>query len=149
MDISKVTDNLVLTLKASSIITKFLQCDNAGENVKGLSDVCNKHGIQIEFTALYMPQQNGMVERKFVTIRNRSMVAMFKAKFSNESQGLLWAKSADTHTRLMNFVCNSRDIKCPDWKFYGTQPSIYKNLVQFGHMGLLYPTTSILKCRSH
>ena len=134
-DISKVTDNLVSTLKASSIITKFLRCDNAGENVKGLKDVCNKHGIQIEFTAPYTPQQNGMVERKFVTIRDRSMAAMFKAKFSDESQGLLWAESADTHTRLTNIVCNSRDIKCPDWKFYGTQPSIYKNLVQFGRVG--------------
>ena len=115
----------------------FRSCDNAVENVKGLSSVCSKYNITIEFTAPYTPQQNGMVERKFVTICNRSMAAMYKAKFSDESQGLLWAKSADTHTRETNIVCNSHDVKCSDWKFYGTQPTIYKNLVQFGRVGFV------------
>ena len=67
-------------------------CDNAGENIKGLSAMCDRLNITIEFTAPHTPQQNGMVERKFVTIRDRSVSAMLKAKFSDESQGLLWEK---------------------------------------------------------
>ncbi len=35
----------------------FLQCDNAGENVAGLSKVCETHGIKEEFTAPHTPQQ--------------------------------------------------------------------------------------------
>ena len=97
--------------------------------------MCDKHGIQIEYTAPNTPQQNGIVERKFVTICNRSCAAMFTAKFGDEVQGLLWAESANTHTRLTNVVANSKDVKCPDWLWYGKQPTIYKHLVQFGQIG--------------
>jgi hypothetical protein len=36
-DIKKVTNNLVLLLKGATIVVKYLRCDNAGENVKGLT----------------------------------------------------------------------------------------------------------------
>ena len=86
-------------------------------------------------TAPHTPQQNGVVERKFVTIRNRACASMFAANFSDESQGLLWAKTISMHTRLTNIVSNSRNVRCPDWLFYGKQPTIYTHLVQFGRIG--------------
>ena len=64
----------------------------------------------------------------FVTILDRSMAAVYKAKLSNESQNLLWTKSADTHTQLTDVLCISRYFKYPNWTFYKTQPSIYKTL---------------------
>jgi hypothetical protein len=47
--------------------------------------ICTKHGIQIEYTAPNTPQQNGVVERKFVTIRDRSCAAMINAKLNDEA----------------------------------------------------------------
>jgi len=45
---------------------KFLRCDNAGKNQE-LINLCARYGITIEFTAPHTPQQNGVVERMFVT----------------------------------------------------------------------------------
>ena len=46
--------------------TKFIRCDNAGEN-KSLEQECIAHnmGIQFEYTPSGTPQRNGRVERKF------------------------------------------------------------------------------------
>ena len=108
--------------------------------------MCDRLNITIEFTAPHTPQQNGMVERKFVTIRDRSVAAMLKAKFSDESQGLLWAESINTHTRLTNSVCNTNDMEnSPDWIFYGKCPEIYDNLVEFGRIGWVKIPGKILK----
>jgi transposase InsO family protein len=43
---------------------KFLRCDNAGEYQTKLRSLCNKLGIQPEYTAPYTPQMNGVVESK-------------------------------------------------------------------------------------
>jgi hypothetical protein len=68
---SKIED-LMTELKTGEYLTKFLRCDMlAGENVSGLTKLCDKFNIPIEVTAPYMPQQNGIVERKFVTIHQR------------------------------------------------------------------------------
>ena len=133
---TKVT-SLVTKLISAGHTTKYLRCDNAGENVKGLSAMCIKFNFQIEMTAPYMPQQNGMVEQKFVTIRDRSCVAMTKANFTEEYQGLLWAESVHTSTRLTNIVCNTRGDKCPDELFYRKMPDIYKHLVEFGRISFM------------
>ena len=60
---------------------------------------------------------------------------MITAKFSDYHQGLLWAEAVFTMTRITNLVSNSLNIKCPDWLWYGTQPTIYRHLVQFGRIG--------------
>ena len=133
--LSPILDDHVTKLISAKFKLKYLRCDNAGENLSGLQQVCNKYGIQIEYTAPNTPQQNGIVERKFVTIRDRSCASMYTAKFGDEAQGLLWAESANTHTRLTNVVANSRNVKCPDWLWYGKQPTIYKHLVHFGRIG--------------
>ena len=41
--------------------TKFVRCDNAGENIKQLKEACVAvNGLQMEYTAPYTPQQNGV-----------------------------------------------------------------------------------------
>ena len=136
-DLATKVTHLVSKLITAGFIPKFLRCDNAGENIKGLSTMCEKYNMQIEITAPYTPQQNGMVERKFATIRDRSCAAMIKAKFTDEYQGLLWAESVHTHTTLTNIVCNTRGTKCPDELFYGKKPDIYKHLVEFGRVAYM------------
>jgi hypothetical protein len=142
---AKVANKLFTQLKSAGYTIRFLRCDNAGENVAGLSKVCETHGIKEEFTAPHTPQQNGVVERKFVTIRDRACAAMYAAKLSDEYHGLLWAESVHTHTRLTNSVANSATNKCPDWLFYGKQPTLYPHLVQFGRVGWVAIRTKIPK----
>jgi hypothetical protein len=127
-----IVDNLLMIFKAASYNVQYLRCNNAGENVKGLTNICEKHNIKIEFTAPYTPQQNGI---KFVTIRQRACAAMFAASFSDEFQGLLWAKATSTLTGLSNSVASTKDVKNADKLFYGHVPTIYKHLIQFGCVG--------------
>ena len=96
--LSKIVDKLFIKLFAANYVIEYLRCDNSGENLENLSFVCTKYGIQIEYMAPNTPQQNGVVERKFVTIRDRSCAAMINAKLNDEFQGLLWAECANTMT---------------------------------------------------
>ena len=52
---------------------KIIRCDNAGENkvLERESDK-NELGIIFEYTAPGTPQQNGVVERAFVTVMGRA-----------------------------------------------------------------------------
>ena len=50
-----------------------IRCDNAGEN-RVLESACidKELGIVFEYTALRTPQQNGIVERAFVTMLGKT-----------------------------------------------------------------------------
>ena len=53
--LSKIMDDLLVKLLGAKYNVKFLRCDNPGENLESLMAVCNKHGIQIEYTAPNTP----------------------------------------------------------------------------------------------
>jgi len=67
-DIAELVKPLLIELKGANKPVKYLRCDNAGENIKQLQDLCKVFGIEPEFTAPHTPQQNGVVERMFVTL---------------------------------------------------------------------------------
>jgi hypothetical protein len=69
--LSDVADGLFLQLRGNTPV-KYLRCDNAGENLSNLQAVCHKYNVGMEYTAPNTPQHNGVVERKFVTIRVRN-----------------------------------------------------------------------------
>ncbi|MFM5988005.1 MAG: reverse transcriptase domain-containing protein [Sphaerospermopsis kisseleviana] len=131
-----VTGQLLTLFKGANVVTKYLRCDNAGENIKGLRELCNEAGIQIELTPPHSPQFNGVVERKFVTLRDRAHAMMLGAHLDEEHQGQLWAEAVYTATRLHNAVPN-RVGKAPDELWYGKDggPKILNNLVQWGRIG--------------
>jgi histone deacetylase 1/2 len=116
---------------------KFVRCDDAGENSKQLKKVCENQGVKMEFTAPHTPQHNGVVERGFVTVRQRALAMMLSAKFTDEYQGLLWAEAVHTATRLTNSTVNSVTKKSPDDVFYGETNTRrpYKLYRQFGRVG--------------
>ncbi len=105
-DIKKVAENLILLLKGAQIIVKYLRCDNAGEIMKGVRELCRDRGIQMELTTPYTPQTNGVVERKFVTIRDRAHAMMLGARLNDELQRQLWAEAVMTATKLYNAMPN-------------------------------------------
>ena len=56
------TDNEVTNQFSKKI--KRIRSDRGGEYVSPIGEYCSVHGIIHETTALYSPQQNGIVERK-------------------------------------------------------------------------------------
>jgi transposase InsO family protein len=59
-------------MKARRIRVKMVRCDNAKEQMVSLKKMCWEHGIMVEYTAPYTPQQNGKVERQFPTDLKRA-----------------------------------------------------------------------------
>jgi hypothetical protein len=126
----KVTAQLIGVLKGARVTTKYLRCDNAGENVRGLRELCHEEGIQIELTPPHSPQFNRVVERVvFVTLRDRAHAMMLGARLDEEHQGRLWAEAVHAATRLHNAVPN-RNGPAPDTLWYGHEESKI-----LGHLG--------------
>ena len=119
-------------LQAMGMTVKYLCCDNAGEHQDKLCIVCEKKGVVLEYTAPNTPQHNGVVERRFVTDRNRAFAMMLSASFSKETQQQLWAEAFNTAEKLGNITSSSRSPKSPDEIFSGKRPTLYPHLVQFG-----------------
>ena len=98
---------------------KFIRCDNAGEN-KTLENQCkdNELGINFKYMAPGTPQQNGVVERVFVTLYGRVQVMMNEAHFTKQQRGQLWTECASTATKLENMMSDKEDEESPYEKFY-------------------------------
>jgi Reverse transcriptase (RNA-dependent DNA polymerase)/gag-polypeptide of LTR copia-type/Zinc knuckle len=153
----KVTATLLTLLKGARVTTKYLRCDNAGENIKGIKELCEENGIQIELTPPHSPQFNGVVERKFVTIRDRAQAMMLGAHLNDEHQGRLWAEAVHAATRLHNAIPN-RVGPAPDEIWYGTESKILDHLVKWGRIGYvtnrlkqpkLSPKSTKMVCMGH
>ena len=84
---------------------KIIRCDNTGENrvLERESDK-NELGIIFEFTAPGTPQQNGGVERAFVTVMGRARAMMNDAGFTMAKRQQLWCEAAPTATLLDNIL---------------------------------------------
>ena len=87
------------------IQVKIIRCDNAGEN-KALETDSDKNdlGIIFENTALGTPQQNGVVERAFVTVMGCARAMMNHVGFTMVKRQELWCEAAQTATLLDNIL---------------------------------------------
>ena len=136
--IGKVMEAFLDRLKGDKdVVVKFVRCDNAGENEKQLRSVCEPRGITMEFTAPHTPQMNGVVERKFVTIRDKAVAMMLAAKLLDEHQGKLWPEAVNTATKLDNAVPNRNVSTSPDHVWYGEHPKFLQHLVRWGRLGFV------------
>ena len=96
----------IRALKARhKIQVKIIRCDNAGENevLERESDK-NELGIIFEYTAPGTPQQNGGVERAFVTVMGRARAMMNHAGFTMTKRQQLLCEAAQTATLLDNIL---------------------------------------------
>ena len=94
----------IKALKARhKIQVKIIRCHNAGEN-KVLERESDKKelGIILEYTAPGTPQQDGVVERAFVTVTGRARATMNHAGFTMAKRQQLWCEAAQTATMLDN-----------------------------------------------
>ena len=87
------------------IQVKIIRCGNAGENkvLERESDK-NELGIIFEYTAPGTPQQNGVVERTFVTVMGLARAMMNHAGFTMAERQQLWCEAAQTATMLDNIL---------------------------------------------
>jgi transposase InsO family protein len=63
--VPKILENHCEFLKGRGLDVNKLSCDNnAGEHQTKLKKICEKKGIDLEYTPPYTPQMNGVVERR-------------------------------------------------------------------------------------
>jgi hypothetical protein len=70
---------LIEKLRAMGMETKYLRCDNAGEHMKDMLALCDEFAMVLELTAPDTPQMNGVVERRFVILKQRALAMMVSA----------------------------------------------------------------------
>jgi hypothetical protein len=128
-------ERFVKAMKANNYPIKFLRCDNAGENKFYLKPICESYGIDQEFTAPHTPQQNGVVERGFVTIRDRAKAMMVDARLEENWQVALWGEAIQHATLLTNCFISQGETQSPFQLFYGQDPQVLGTLVEWGRVG--------------
>ena len=128
-------NQLLNKLKGDGLHVKYIRCDNAGENTSHVKSICDRRGITIELTSPYTPQYNGVVERKFVTIRDRAQAMMISAQLNMLSQRQWWPEAIYTATKLSNITSNSNDEIPPQEKWTGKPSNLYKHLKEWGRIG--------------
>ena len=132
----------IKALKARhKIQVKIIRCDNAGEN-KVLERESDKKdwGIIFEYTAPGTPQQNGVVERAFVTVMGRARAMMNHAGFTVAKRQQLWCEAAQTATILDNILVQESAKSPPFTQFFGVDAKYAKHLRVFGEMCVVADT---------
>ena len=110
---------------------KIIRCDNAGEN-KVLERESDKSelGIIFEYTAPGTPQQNGVVERAFVTVMGKARAMMNHAGFTMAKRHQLWCEAAQTATMLDNIWCKIV-LKVPFYSIFWSRCKVCKAFESF------------------
>ena len=123
------------------IQVKIIRCDNAGDNkvLERESDK-NELGIIFEYTAPGTPQQNGVVERAFVTVMGRARAMMNHAGFTMAKRQQLWCEAAQTATMLDNILVQDSAKSPPFTQFFGVDAKYAKHLSVFGEMCVVADT---------
>ena len=82
----KIVEEQVKYLEGLSQKVKYIRCDNAGENQGKLQKVCASFGIELEYTAPYTPQMNGVVERRIAVLLNGARASLYAANLTEDSR---------------------------------------------------------------
>ena len=115
-----------------------LRLDNGGEYTsKDFNEYCIEEGIQRQLTVPYIPDQNGVAERK-----NQSIIGTTRAMLHDQSLPFfLWEEACSTHFYLQNrSPHHALGSKTPEDIFTGNNPEVIHFRI-FGclifHMSLL------------
>lgn len=108
---------------------KILRTDNGSEFRNALVEqLCDREGVLQEFSAPYVPEQNGEAERA-----NRTIIETARSMLQSSGSPLpLWGEAVLTAVYLRNRITNKRNRdKTPFELFHGRSPT-YSHLVEFG-----------------
>jgi hypothetical protein len=92
-DLKGKAKTLLTDLKIEGISVKFIQCDNAGENIliKNDQDI-KSFGVKFEFSGPRTNQRNGKVERKFQTFQIRIQYMLNGAGLKGDIRNKIWGE---------------------------------------------------------
>jgi len=124
-----------------------IRCDNVGEN-HALEDACIEKDLRIifDYTALGMPEQNGVVERAFATMLEKTRAIMNGAGFDEKKRHLFWTEATNTVTHLENIMIRKGMTRTPHYLFYVSDTPYTKHLQVFVKLAIvkvLNPTNKL------
>jgi hypothetical protein len=82
--VRKILENHCKFLKGRGLDVKHLRCDNAGEHQTKLKKICERKGIDMEYTPPYTPQMNGVVERRIASTNRASYTMLHASKLKEQ-----------------------------------------------------------------
>lgn len=103
-NIDVAVSEVIREINADGYAVNKIRCDNAGEHAN-LKENLHRKGlnkIQVEYTAPYTPQQNGIVEISFAFLYNRIRAMLNGAMLSKGMRNSLWPECARTAVMLDN-----------------------------------------------
>jgi hypothetical protein len=138
-DTAETVTRLLKHLKAkNNITTKFIRCDDAGEN-RSLDKACQEArlGIQFEFTAPGTPQRNGRVERKFATHYGRVRAMFNHAGLIGDVRIGVWTECANLSQDIDNITTSENQPVSSYRLFMQKDPKYARKLRTFGEIGIV------------
>ena len=102
---------------------KMLRSDRGGEYELTFVDFCAQHGIIHETIAPYLPQSNGMVERKNHTLKEMMNAMLISSGLPQN----MWGEAILSANYLLNKLPKKKAKKTPYELLKGMKPS-YKYL---------------------
>lgn len=98
-----------------------------------LSSFLNDRGIIHSTSAVYTPEQNGMIERDIRTVGEASRTLRLHAKLPKE----FWAEAVNTAVFTLNRVINSRNKEKTPYELWFTKKPRFDNLHRFGEIAIV------------
>jgi hypothetical protein len=110
-EMCKFVINLIEGFKGKGIKVEYIRCDNAGEHISKLKNLCRAEGIKLEYTAPGSPRQNGRVEKKIIRIWQRAFTMMAHARLTKEIHSKFWAEAVNCSGFLENLILKANKEK--------------------------------------
>jgi hypothetical protein len=125
---------LIEKLRAMGMEAKYLRCDNAGEHMKDMLAPCDEFAMVLELTAPNAPQMNGVVERRFVILKQRALAMMISADLVKTIREKLWCEAVDCANDLENISASAVRGLFPGEMMTGKLSKLFPMLQPFGRI---------------
>jgi transposase InsO family protein len=108
---------------------KCLRYDNGGEFTSNeFMDYYNNHGIKRQFSIARTPQQNGVVERKNMTVQEMARTMLMDSKLTD----IFWRQEMHTTIHIQNKVRLINNTNKNPYKLWKGRPTNVKHFIVFG-----------------
>lgn len=125
---AKLKEYVAMVSNKFSMKPKIFRSDRGGEYTgQRVTSFLKSQGIQIQYTAPYTPQQNGVAERK-----NRTLIEMARCMIEDaELPYVFWAEAVCTANYLLNRL-PTRPIETTPFEGWNEKKPNMKHCVKFG-----------------
>jgi transposase InsO family protein len=108
---------------------KCLRYDNGGDfTSKKFMEYCSSHGIKRQFYISRTPQQNGVVERKNMTVQEMDRTMLMDSKLTD----IFWTQEVHTTIHIQNRVILRNNTDKTPYEIWKGIPKNVKHFIFFG-----------------